>query len=94
MAKSPTTNILNTNMSSINPTGNTRMANKILTEADDHHMNNFNLNIHNYNNINKFILSSFENDPDYNERIVYLRNIVDKAPKLNLEVKFKLNFRL
>ena len=63
---------------------NTRMANKIMTEADDQ-LNTYN-HIQNFNNINRNIMSNFENENEISERVNHLRNVVDKAPKLNLEV--------
>ena len=59
-----------------------------MTEADDHlHTNAIGkMNIQNYSNNNKCAISNFENDLETNERILNLRNIADKAPKLNIEV--------
>lgn len=68
-------------------TTNSRAVNKIMTEADDNCQNTYNMNIHGYNNLNRFVINNYENDQDMSERINHLRNIVDKAPKLNLEVK-------
>ena len=50
------------------------------------------MNIHGYNNLNRFVINNYENDQDMSERINHLRNIVDKAPKLNLEVKNLLQY--
>jgi hypothetical protein len=74
-------------------TTNSRAVNKIMTEADDN-QHSYNMNIHGYNNLNRFCVNNYENDQDMGERINHLRNIVDKAPKLNLEVKkfFEKNF--
>jgi hypothetical protein len=62
-----------------------------MTEADDN-QHSYNMNIHGYNNLNRFCVNNYENDQDIGERINHLRNIVDKAPKLNLEVKNFENF--
>jgi hypothetical protein len=63
------------------------MANKIMTEADDN-QHSYNMNLHGYNNFNRFVVSSnsYENEQEIGERINHLRNVADKAPKLNLEV--------
>lgn len=65
-----------------------------MTEADDNCQNTYNMNIHGYNNLNRFVINNYENDQDMSERINHLRNIVDKAPKLNLEVKNLLKYFL
>lgn len=69
--------------------------NKIMTEeADDHLNNNFNnlnLNIQNYNGNNYRTGNTiYENEEELSERISTLKKIVEKAPKLNLEVRKKL----
>jgi hypothetical protein len=58
-----------------------------MTEADDQFNTHGigNMNIQNYNNL-KYTASTMENDIETNERILLLRNIADRAPKLNLEV--------
>ena len=58
-----------------------------MTEADDN-QHSYNMNLHGYNNINRFVVSSnnYENEQEMGERINHLRNVADKAPKLNLEV--------
>jgi hypothetical protein len=81
-------NSTNNNGTTLKPNKNTntssRMANKILTEADEQ-LNTYN-HLHNYNNINRNIMSNFDNETEMSERINNLINVVDKAPKLNLEV--------
>ncbi len=64
-----------------------KMANKIMTEADDQfNTNNIrNMNFHHNNTNNRYTLSTYEND-DATDRLSYLKSIVDKSPKLNLEV--------
>ncbi len=64
-----------------------RLVNKVMTEADEQFNTHAigNMNIYNYNTNNRYTLSTNEND-EAGERISILRNIVDKAPKLNLEV--------
>ena len=70
-----------------------RGANKIMTEADENHQG-FNQNIANLHpgnsqsNLNRYLIPGNENDSEFNERISSLQNIVNRAPKLNLEVKF------
>lgn len=96
-AKAQKPPISNLNMiystSNNNTTNNTQstsrmlFTNKIITEADE--MNHHNLQ--NFQglpggNYNKFIHTVYENEREMNERIAYLRSIVEKAPKLNLEI--------
>ncbi len=68
------------------------MANKIMTEADENHhgidQNLVNIDqLKSKTNISRFLMSGFENDSESNDRIISLNNVVDKAPKMNLEVK-------
>jgi hypothetical protein len=70
-----------------------RIANKIMTEADENHQGLdpkfVNLNpMKSKTNLSRLLMSGYDNESESNDRIISLNNVVDKAPKMNLEVKF------
>lgn len=64
--------------------------NKVITETDDNFKtNNFNgIQISNKNNLISYnnIIPNYLNDNELSEKLMYLQSIVEKSPKLNLEV--------
>lgn len=71
--------------------------NKVITETDDNFKTNNYNGIHNQNKNNLIpynnIVPNYLNDTELSEKVRYLQSIVDKSPKLNLEVIKFYNFR-
>lgn len=67
---------------------------KINTDVDEnfntHNFNNFQQDGH-IKNCNGNLFSTSTDDMELTDRIAYLKSIVDKAPKLHLEVRLILN---